>query len=89
MQRKENKNGEYNPTLEKYDPVKDACWKKGDPVPYYALSRTLQCCEDTSGRLAKTEFLANFFRSVLVLRLVFEIVHFGKKKYLNFDELQE
>lgn len=48
----------------KYDPLNDACWKAGEPVPYYALAATLAACEDNSGRLAKTEYLANFLLSV-------------------------
>ena len=44
--------------------MNDACWKAGEPVPYYALAATLAACEDNSGRLAKTEYLANFLLSV-------------------------
>lgn len=61
------KPGEYDPTLAKYDPITDACWKRGEAVPYHALARTLESCEENSGRLAKTEYLANFFRSVIEL----------------------
>ena len=59
--------GSYDPTKSNYHAINDACWKEGDPVPYQALARALQCCEDDSGRLAKTEYLSNFFRSGKVL----------------------
>ena len=56
-----------NPVKAKYDPVNDACWKAGESVPYYALAKTLALCEENSGRLLKTEFLANFLLSVETL----------------------
>ncbi len=50
-----------------YDPVKDACWKKGQPVPYRALADTLALIEETSSRLHIIQHLANFFRSIICL----------------------
>jgi len=63
----EVKEGDYNPTLANYHAINNACWKEGKPVPYAALCQTLKCCEETSGRLNKTEYLANFYRSVIAL----------------------
>jgi len=64
QQKSSAKTTDYDPTKGKYDPLNDACWKAGEPVPYYALAATLAACEDNSGRLAKTEYLANFLLSV-------------------------
>lgn len=36
-------------------------------TPYCALTKTLLCIEEVSGRLKMIEILANFFRSVIVL----------------------
>ncbi|XP_037873947.1 DNA ligase 1 isoform X2 [Bombyx mori] len=57
----------YNPSKSKYHPIKDACWSKGDPVPYLALAKTLDLIEGTSARLKIIEILSNFYRSVMVL----------------------
>ena len=58
------KHEDFNPSKPNYDPINDACWEAGSEVPYFALAQTLALCEDNSGRLAKTEYLANFLRSV-------------------------
>ncbi|XP_037297799.1 DNA ligase 1 isoform X2 [Manduca sexta] len=58
---------EYNPGKAKYHPIKDACWSKGQEVPYIALARTLEVIEGTSARLKMIEILSNYFRSVIVL----------------------
>ncbi|XP_044184001.1 DNA ligase 1-like isoform X2 [Acropora millepora] len=58
---------EYSPDQNNYDPIKDACWKHGEKVPYLAVARTFQIIEDTSARLKITSTLSNFFRSVIVL----------------------
>lgn len=50
-----------------YDPVDDAIWKRGEPVPYQAFARTLFAIETTSGRLKSVEILGNYFRSVMAL----------------------
>ena len=34
--------GSYNPRKDKYEPIKDACWKSGEDVPYKAVSDTLK-----------------------------------------------
>lgn len=57
----------YDPSLTKYDPINDACWKKGDKVPYIALTKTFELIEDTSSRLKMIDILANYYRSVIVL----------------------
>ncbi|XP_057664652.1 DNA ligase 1 isoform X4 [Diorhabda carinulata] len=57
----------YNPTLVKYDPIKDAIWQHNERVPYSALSRTFEEIEEISARLKIIEILSNFFRSVIVL----------------------
>ncbi len=36
-------------------------------VPYLALARTLECIENTSGRLKIMEILTDFLRSVITL----------------------
>lgn len=58
---------DYNPEKSNYDPVEDACWKKGAKVPYLALAVTLDKIDGISGRLRIIEVLSNFLRSVLVL----------------------
>nr|BDT62894.1 MAG: DNA ligase 1-like protein [Trachysalambria curvirostris majanivirus] len=58
---------DYNPTNEKYDPIKDAFWNHGEKTPYLALAKTMEHIENTSGRLKIIEMLANFFRSVIAL----------------------
>ncbi|XP_049523265.1 DNA ligase 1-like isoform X1 [Dermacentor silvarum] len=57
----------YDPTKANYDPVEDACWKKGAKVPYLALAITLDKIDGISGRLRIMEVLSNFLRSVLIL----------------------
>ncbi|XP_055522822.1 DNA ligase 1 isoform X2 [Wyeomyia smithii] len=58
---------DYNPGKKNYHPINDAFWKKGEKIPYLALARTFEIIEGTSGRLKMTEFLSNYFRSVIVL----------------------
>ncbi|GFQ81764.1 DNA ligase 1, partial [Trichonephila clavata] len=57
----------YEPSKNRYHPIDDACWKKGEKVPYLALAKTLECIEETSARLKMIEILSNFLRSVIVL----------------------
>ncbi|KAK2582984.1 hypothetical protein KPH14_009034 [Odynerus spinipes] len=57
----------YDPSASNYHPVNDACWKRGEMVPYVALTRTLELIEETSARLKIIEILSNYFRSVIVL----------------------
>ncbi|GFU52969.1 DNA ligase 1 [Trichonephila clavipes] len=57
----------YDPSKNRYHPIDDACWKKGEKVPYLALAKTLECIEETSARLKMIEILSNFLRSVIVL----------------------
>ncbi|XP_073246345.1 DNA ligase 1-like isoform X2 [Porites lutea] len=58
---------EYAPEKNYYHPIKNACWKFGEKVPYLAVAKTFQAIEDTSARLKITSILSNFFRSVIVL----------------------
>ncbi|KAK8765182.1 hypothetical protein V5799_032210 [Amblyomma americanum] len=58
---------DYDPSKASYDPVEDACWKKGAKVPYLALAITLDKIDGISGRLRIIEVLSNFLRSVLIL----------------------
>uniref|UniRef100_A0A131YDF2 DNA ligase n=1 Tax=Rhipicephalus appendiculatus TaxID=34631 RepID=A0A131YDF2_RHIAP len=58
---------DYNPDKANYDPIEDACWKKGAKVPYLALAITLDKIDGISGRLRIIEVLSNFLRSVLIL----------------------
>lgn len=61
---------DYNPAKKNYDPVADACWAKGNPVTYAALSKTFEVLEEQEGSgsaLLKADILRNFFRSILVL----------------------
>ncbi|CAH2261241.1 jg17221 [Pararge aegeria aegeria] len=58
---------DYNPAKAKYHPIHDACWSKGQEIPYLALSKTLEAIEATSARLKMIEILSNYFRSVIVL----------------------
>ena len=52
---------------DRYDPVADAGWKRGEPVPYRALADTLLRIEETSSRLHIIQHLSNLFRSIIVL----------------------
>lgn len=58
---------EYSPEKSDYHPIKNACWKHGERVPYLAVAKSFQAIEDTSARLKITSILSNFFRSVIVL----------------------
>uniref|UniRef100_A0A0V0G787 DNA ligase n=1 Tax=Triatoma dimidiata TaxID=72491 RepID=A0A0V0G787_TRIDM len=58
---------DYNPSKNNYHPIKDACWKKDEKVPYMALSRTLEKIEEISSRLKIVEILSNYFRAVILL----------------------
>ncbi|XP_076807954.1 DNA ligase 1-like isoform X2 [Clavelina lepadiformis] len=57
----------YDPGRKNYHPIKHACWKHKQKVPYLALARTFSLIEDTSGRLRTIEILSNFLRSVIAL----------------------
>ncbi len=58
---------EYYPNKEKYHPIGDAMWEKGQPVPYKALAQTLYCMEKTTKRLELLSIVSNYFRSLLAL----------------------
>lgn len=55
------------PPSKDYDPVKDAGWKLGEPVPYKALADTYARIEETSSRTYIIGHLTNLFRSVIAL----------------------
>nr|KAF6410311.1 DNA ligase 1 [Rousettus aegyptiacus] len=57
----------YNPAQNNYHPVKDACWKQGQKVPYLAVARTFEKIEEVSARLRMVETLSNLLRSVVAL----------------------
>uniref|UniRef100_A0A1I8HIP1 DNA ligase 1 n=1 Tax=Macrostomum lignano TaxID=282301 RepID=A0A1I8HIP1_9PLAT len=57
----------YNPGKARYDPIEDASWSSGQPVPYLALAKTFEAIEATPGRLRILELLCNFLRSVRLL----------------------
>ncbi|XP_071506447.1 DNA ligase 1-like [Diadema antillarum] len=57
----------YRPGATRYHPIDDACWKKGEKVPYMALARTFSIIEETSGRLKTIEILTDFLSSVMLL----------------------
>ncbi|XP_044584062.1 DNA ligase 1 isoform X1 [Cotesia glomerata] len=57
----------YRPDKEKYHPILDSPWKKGEKTPYRALAATLEVIEKTSSRLKIVEILSNYFRSVIVI----------------------
>ncbi|CAN0896645.1 DNA ligase 6 [Linum grandiflorum] len=52
---------------EKYDPLKHACWKAGQPAPYIHLARTFDLVEAEKGKIKATSILCNMFRSILAL----------------------
>jgi DNA ligase-1 len=57
----------FGRVLFSYHPIRDACWGRGEPVPYQALAATFQCVEATTQRLEIVDMVSNFFRSVMVL----------------------
>ena len=46
-----NNKQEYLPNKENYHPIEDACWSKGQPVPFKAIAMTLYAMEQTTKRL--------------------------------------
>ncbi|XP_030053548.1 DNA ligase 1 isoform X2 [Microcaecilia unicolor] len=58
---------EYNPSKSHYHPLKDACWSRGQKVPYLAVARTFERIEEESARLKNIETLSNFLRSVIAI----------------------
>lgn len=57
----------FNPAKGKYNPIKDAIWKREQKIPYLALAKTLMEIEEISSRLKIVEILSNYFRSCIVL----------------------
>eukprot|EP00026_Physarum_polycephalum_P001905 Phypoly_transcript_01908.p1 GENE.Phypoly_transcript_01908~~Phypoly_transcript_01908.p1 ORF type:complete len:972 (+),score=243.78 Phypoly_transcript_01908:40-2955(+) len=68
-QKKLENGGKKKPLVSngKYDPIADAGWQAGQPVPYMALAKTFSKIEQTSGRLEIIEHLSNLYRSVIAL----------------------
>ncbi|XP_062843493.1 DNA ligase 1 [Trichomycterus rosablanca] len=58
---------QYDPSKAHYHPIDDACWKRGQRVPYLAVARTFEKIEEESGRLRNIETLSNLLRSVILL----------------------
>ncbi|KAL7842459.1 hypothetical protein SRHO_G00241480 [Serrasalmus rhombeus] len=58
---------QYDPSKAQYHPINDACWKRGQKVPYLAVARTFEKIEEDSGRLRNIETLSNLLRSVILL----------------------
>eukprot|EP01137_Pigoraptor_chileana_P008303 Opistho-2@54941 len=58
---------DFCPQSENFHPVKSACWKAGESVPYVALSKTFEAIEATTKRLKIIDILSNLFRSVIAL----------------------
>ena len=48
-----NNQQNYLPNKEGYHPVDDACWSKGQAVPFKAIAQTLYAMEQTTKRLGK------------------------------------
>ncbi|KAK1790973.1 hypothetical protein P4O66_014804 [Electrophorus voltai] len=59
--------GQYDPSKAHYHPIDDACWRRGQRVPYLAVARTFEKIEEDSGRLRNIETLSNLLRSVILL----------------------
>jgi DNA ligase-1 len=57
----------FLPDKDRFHPVKDACWDKGQPVPYAALAQTFYAMEKTSKRIELLSIVTNYFRAVLAL----------------------
>uniref|UniRef100_A0A0P6J4E3 DNA ligase n=1 Tax=Heterocephalus glaber TaxID=10181 RepID=A0A0P6J4E3_HETGA len=57
----------YNPAKNNYHPIEDACWSRGQKVPYLAVARTFEKIEEVSARLRMVETLSNLLRSVVAL----------------------
>ncbi|XP_036288520.1 DNA ligase 1 isoform X3 [Pipistrellus kuhlii] len=57
----------YNPAKNNYHPIQDACWTRGQKVPYLAVARTFEKIEEASARLRMVETLSNLLRSVVAL----------------------
>ncbi|XP_055334441.1 DNA ligase 1-like [Paramacrobiotus metropolitanus] len=63
----DNRESQYDPSAESYDPLTDACWQKGEKTPYIALAKTFDTIEKISSRLTIIRTMRNFFRSVILL----------------------
>ncbi|XP_075047419.1 DNA ligase 1 isoform X2 [Mixophyes fleayi] len=67
QEKERDKQADYKPSKSGYHPINDACWIKGQMVPYLAVARTFETIEDESARLKNIETLSNFLRSVICL----------------------
>jgi hypothetical protein len=52
---------------EDYDPLEDACWQRGHPVPFLHLARTFSVIDNEKGRFKLRTAVSNMFRSILRL----------------------
>ena len=50
-----------------YDPEADACWRRGERVPFLHLSRTFSVIDNEKGRYLLRRAVSNMFRSILRL----------------------
>lgn len=57
----------FQPNKDNFHPIDDACWTKGQPVPYTVLAQTFYTMEQTTKRLELLSIVCNYFRSVLAL----------------------
>eukprot|EP00959_Pyramimonas_sp_CCMP1952_P329625 6901374-Pyramimonas_sp.AAC.1 len=48
-----------------FDPVANATWPVGKPVPYKFLADTFETVAETTKRLEITEILTNTFRTII------------------------
>lgn len=60
-----------------YNPIKDAGWKKGEPMLYHALAECFNEISENSKRLKKVRILSNLLRSVILLSpdLLLEVLY--------------
>ncbi|KDD72324.1 hypothetical protein H632_c3515p0, partial [Helicosporidium sp. ATCC 50920] len=50
-----------------FDPGQHACWRAGEPTPYWHVASTLEACTSSSRRLRIGDLLCNCFSAVLAL----------------------
>ena len=47
----------FQPNKDNFHPIDDACWTKGQPVPYTVLAQTFYTMEQTTKRIIIVFFL--------------------------------
>merc|ERR1711879_1086463 len=53
----------FDPSSEKFKPLRDICWQPHTPIPYSALCKTLHLIGSTTKRLEKQRILANLIET--------------------------